>query len=83
MERQTQVVELMAQIFATGSRTSDMLREPSQELRAQMTDGPVRLFHALPLAIAEDSQVSTCIHPALSPVAHSPLGAAFDVTHHP
>jgi quinol monooxygenase YgiN len=41
IEHGTHVGALMAQIFATGSGTSDMLGEPSPELRAQMADGPV------------------------------------------
>ena len=44
MEHGAHVGELMAQIFATGSGTSDMLGEPSSKLKAQLAGGPVRLF---------------------------------------
>ena len=36
--------ELGAAILATGSASGELLGEPSAELRAKLTDGPVRLF---------------------------------------
>lgn len=43
-EHATHVGDVMPQIFATASGTSDMLGDPSPELRAQAADGNVRLF---------------------------------------
>ena len=36
--------DLGAAILATGSVTGEVLGEPSEELRANLADGPVRLF---------------------------------------
>ena len=36
--------DLSEAIIATGSVTGELLGEPSAELRANLTDGPVRLF---------------------------------------
>jgi quinol monooxygenase YgiN len=44
LEHAAHVGELMPQIFATGSGTSEMLGEPSAEIRAQIAGGAVRLF---------------------------------------
>jgi quinol monooxygenase YgiN len=44
MEHGSHIGHLMGPIFATGSASSDMLGQPNAELRAMMTDGPVRLF---------------------------------------
>jgi hypothetical protein len=44
IEHGSHIGHLMGPIFATGSVSSDMLGEPSAELRATMADGSVRLF---------------------------------------
>ena len=44
MEHGSHVGDLMGSILATGSASSEMLGEPSAELRATMAGGQVRLF---------------------------------------
>jgi quinol monooxygenase YgiN len=44
MEHAHHVGYLMESIFATGSASSEMLGEPSAEIREGMADGQVRLF---------------------------------------
>jgi quinol monooxygenase YgiN len=44
MEHAAHVGHLMESIFATGSASSEMLGEPTAEIRAGMADGQVRLF---------------------------------------
>jgi hypothetical protein len=36
--------DMMAAITATGSVSGELLGDPSEELRANLADGPVRLF---------------------------------------
>jgi quinol monooxygenase YgiN len=44
MEHAQHVGHLMESIFATGSASSEMLGDPSADIRAGMADGQVRLF---------------------------------------
>jgi quinol monooxygenase YgiN len=44
MEHAAHVGDVMAKIFAVASGTSDMLGDPSAELRTLVADGNVRLF---------------------------------------
>jgi quinol monooxygenase YgiN len=44
MEHAQHVGHLMGAIFATGWVSSDMLGDPSADIRARMADGEVRLF---------------------------------------
>jgi quinol monooxygenase YgiN len=46
MDHAANVADVMANIFATASGTSDMLGDPSAELRTQVADGNVRLFRS-------------------------------------
>jgi hypothetical protein len=47
MEHAQHVGHLMDAIFATGWVSSEMLGDPSAEIRAGMADGEVRLFTPL------------------------------------
>jgi len=44
MKHGSHIGDLVASMFATGSASSEMLGEPSAELRAMMEGGEVRLF---------------------------------------
>jgi hypothetical protein len=44
IEHAAHVGDIMEAIFATGWVSSELLGEPSEELRANMADGDVRLF---------------------------------------
>jgi quinol monooxygenase YgiN len=44
IEHAAHIGDLMEAIIATGSVTGELLGEPSAELRANLADGPVRLF---------------------------------------
>jgi quinol monooxygenase YgiN len=44
IEHAAHMGDLMEAIVATGSVTGEVLGEPSAELRANLADGPVRLF---------------------------------------
>jgi hypothetical protein len=44
LQHAANVGDLMEAILATGSVSGELLGEPSTHLRAQLADGPVRLF---------------------------------------
>jgi hypothetical protein len=44
IEHGEHIADLMEAIVATGSVSGELLGEPSAELRANLADGPVRLF---------------------------------------
>jgi hypothetical protein len=44
LEHEEHIGNLSEGIFATGDVSSELLGEPSAELRARLADGPVRLF---------------------------------------
>ena len=44
IEHGTNLGDLSAAIFATGSFSGEVLGDPSAELRASLADGPVRIF---------------------------------------
>lgn len=44
MSESANLGDLMQAILATGSVSGELLGEPSADLRAQLADGPVRVF---------------------------------------